>query len=90
MCRKRFKGRTTLVVYSGPDEQHEMGVSLSSGKTLPTTLLGNGVNAAVVNGVTVLSWRTTAADRALRLGPLDIYFLGKLSVTTITSRAFNP
>ncbi|KAE9964135.1 hypothetical protein BLS_008600 [Venturia inaequalis] len=76
---KRFRGRTTLIVYSGPDEQHEMGVSLSNGKTLPTTLLGNGVNAAVVNGVTVLSWRTTAADRALRLGPLDIYFLDRNS-----------
>ncbi|TID21491.1 glycoside hydrolase family 35 protein [Venturia nashicola] len=76
---KKFKGRTTLVVYSGPDEHHEMGISLSAGKTLPTTILGNGVNAAVVNGITVVSWRTTAADRALRLGPLDIYFLDRNS-----------
>ncbi|QDS74282.1 hypothetical protein FKW77_003497 [Venturia effusa] len=76
---KKFKGRTTLIVYSGPDEQHEMGVSLSAGKTLPTTILGSGVNAAVVNGVTILSWRTTAADRALRLGPLDIYFIDRNS-----------
>jgi hypothetical protein len=75
--RKKFGGRTVLVVYSGPDEQHEMGISLSSGTTLPTSVLGAGVNAAIVNGVTVLSWRTTAADRALRLGPLYIYFIGK-------------
>lgn len=76
------------MVYSGPDEQHEMGVSLSAGTTLPTSVLGAGVNAAVVNGVTVLSWRTTAADRALRLGPLYIYFIGKC-VSKMPREIFN-
>lgn len=81
--RKKLRGRTILLLYTGPDEQHEIGVSLSSGKTLPTSILGNGVNAAVVNGVTILSWRTTAADRALRVGPLDIYFLGKITLVLL-------
>jgi hypothetical protein len=76
MFRKKIGSRTILVVYSGPDEQHEMGVSLSAGTTLPTTVLGAGVNAAVVNGVTILSWRSAADDRALKVGPLYIYFIG--------------
>jgi hypothetical protein len=85
VSRKKLGNRIVLVVYSGPDEQHEMGVSLSSGTTLPTSVLGAGVNAAVVNGVTILSWRTTAADRALRLGPLYIYFIG-IAVTFPATR----
>jgi hypothetical protein len=65
------------MVYGGPNEQQEMAVALSNGKELPTSLLGAGISAAGMAGYTILSWKTTAADRALQLGPLIIYFLGR-------------
>jgi hypothetical protein len=78
VARQKYRGRTILVVYGGPNEQHEMGVSLSSGSNLPTAILGAGINAAVIGGITILSWKSSPADRALRLGPLSIYFIGML------------
>ncbi|KAF2417124.1 beta-galactosidase [Tothia fuscella] len=76
---KEYNGKTILVVYSGPNEQHEMAVALSNGSELPKALLGSGISAAGVDGYTILSWKTSNEDRALQLGPLTIYFVDRNS-----------
>jgi hypothetical protein len=74
---QEYDGKSILIVYSGPNEQHEMAIALSNGKELPTSLLGSGISAAGMAGYTILSWKTSPSDRALQLGPLIVYFLGQ-------------
>jgi hypothetical protein len=62
-----------------------MAVALSNGKQLPKALLGGGINAAGKAGYTILSWTTSSKDRALQLGPLTVYLLGKLNLADFTA-----
>lgn len=62
---KKYSTRSILVVYGGPNEQHELAVSNTSGAT---AVEGSGVKFANRNGNTILNWQTEAKRRVVRIG----------------------
>lgn len=62
---KKYGSRIVLVVYGGPNEQHELAVSKTSGAT---SVEGSGVKFATRNGNTILNWHTDAKRRVVRIG----------------------
>jgi hypothetical protein len=67
----KYGQRTVLVVYSGPDEQHELAVSRTSGAT---SVEGSGVKFSNRNGNTILNWKSEPRRRVVRFGS-DLYIV---------------
>lgn len=68
---KKYGSRSVVVVYGGPDEQHELAVSKTSGAT---AVEGSGVKFANRNGNTILNWQTDVKRRVVRVGS-DLYIV---------------
>lgn len=72
---KKYNTRSILVVYGGPNEQHELAVSNTSGAT---AVEGSGVKFANRNGNTILNWQTGAKRRVVRIGSdLHIFIVSR-------------
>ncbi|KAF1926705.1 glycoside hydrolase family 35 protein [Didymella exigua CBS 183.55] len=63
---KKYGSRSVVVVYGGPNEQHELAVSNTSGAT---AVEGSGTKFANRNGNTILNWQTDSKRRVVRVGP---------------------
>lgn len=68
---KKYGSRSIVVVYGGPNEQHELAVSQTGGAT---AVEGSGVKFANRNGNTILNWQTDAKRRVVRIGS-DLYIV---------------
>jgi hypothetical protein len=73
---KKYGTRTVLVVYGGPDEQHELAVFRTSGAT---SVEGSGVKFSNRNGNTILGWKSEPHRRVVRIGELYIVILDRNS-----------
>lgn len=75
---KKYGDKRVLVVYGGPNEEHELAVS-HGGKA--NTVEGDGVTIATKNGATVLHYTTSSERRVVKLeNSLYVYLLGELSI----------
>jgi hypothetical protein len=73
---KKYGDERVLVVYGGPNEEHELAVS-DCGKA--ETIEGSDVTIATKNGATVLHYTTSSERRIVKLeNGLYVYLLGKL------------
>ncbi|OIW30547.1 glycoside hydrolase family 35 protein [Coniochaeta ligniaria NRRL 30616] len=72
---KQFEDKTVLVVYGGPDEQHELAIKTSA----KNWKADNGLTVATKNGGLVVNWETTSTRRILQVGDLYIYILDRNS-----------
>ncbi|KAF1950709.1 hypothetical protein CC80DRAFT_482347 [Byssothecium circinans] len=68
---KKYGSRTVLIVYGGPNEQHELAVSKTSGAT---AVEGSGVEFSNRNGNTILNWQSSPTRRVVRIGS-DLYIV---------------
>lgn len=68
---KKHASRTTLVVYGGPNEHHELAVSRTSGAT---SVEGSGIKFSNRRGATILSWDASPKRRVVRIGS-DLYIV---------------
>ncbi|PSN75410.1 hypothetical protein BS50DRAFT_39549 [Corynespora cassiicola Philippines] len=68
---KKHGSRTTLVVFGGPNELHELAVSETSGAT---SVEGSGVKFSNRNGNTILHWESSPDRRVVRIGS-DLYII---------------
>ncbi|PVH82092.1 glycoside hydrolase family 35 protein [Cadophora sp. DSE1049] len=73
---KKFDGKTVLVVYGGPGEQHELAVVSSSSAKI---VEGADVTTKSVNGSAVLNWNTSSTRRVVQVGGLYVYILDRNS-----------
>lgn len=68
---------TVLVVYGGPDEDHEL--SFSSALDDPVLVEGEDVQFEQINDHQILSWTTDSARRIVKMGDLFVYILDRSS-----------
>jgi hypothetical protein len=73
---KKFDTNTVLVVYGGPEEQHELAIISTDS---PNTVEGTGVTTTSSDGVTVLNWATSSTRRVVQVGSLLVYILDRNS-----------
>ncbi|KAK6412301.1 hypothetical protein LTR95_017993 [Oleoguttula sp. CCFEE 5521] len=74
---KQYGSKRVLVVYGGPNEQHELAVS-NGGRA--HVVEGSGVKSTTKNGATVLGFQTSSKRRVVQLGcDLDVYILDRNS-----------
>lgn len=82
---KEYNGKTVLVVYGGPGEQHELAVKLSSSSSQPQQHTGPSMNSISTqqdsqqNAYVVLNWFTEPDDRMVQVEDLYIYVLDRNS-----------
>jgi hypothetical protein len=83
---KKYGDKRVLVVYGGPNEEHELAVS-DGGKA--DTIEGSDVKTETKNGATVLHYTTSPERRVVELeNGLYVYLLGKfLTLRTMISSA---
>ena len=72
---KKFEDRTVLVVYGGPNEQHELAIKSSSTNWKTDC----GLTVAAKNGSVVVNWQTTGKRRIFQLGDLHVYIVDRNS-----------
>jgi hypothetical protein len=73
---KKYGDERVLVVYGGPNEEHELAVS-DGGKA--DTIEGSDVTTDTKNGATVLHYTTSSERRVVKLeNGLYVYLLGEL------------
>ncbi|OHW97635.1 glycosyl hydrolase family 35 protein [Colletotrichum incanum] len=73
---KEYNNQTVLVVYSGPDESHEMAIKTNA---TPLFLEGTSIDHHYVNNTLVLSWATLTTRRVVQVDHLLIYILDRNS-----------
>jgi hypothetical protein len=80
---KKYGDKRVLVVYGGPNEEHELAVS-NGGKA--DTIEGSEVKTETKNGATVLHYTTSPERRVVELeNGLYVYLLGELLNLKTTS-----
>jgi hypothetical protein len=72
---KKFEDKTVLVVYGGPNEQHELAIK-SSAKNWTAD---SGLTVASKKCNVVVNWQTTSNRRILQVGDLQVYILDRNS-----------
>lgn len=74
---KEYASKTVLVVYGGPNEEHELAFT-ACGRA--QTIEGSGVKVAYKNGATIINYETSATRRIVQLeNNLYVYLLGKVN-----------
>jgi hypothetical protein len=68
---KKYGSRRVVVVYGGPNEQHELAVSNTSGAT---AVEGSGVKFSNRKGNTIINWHTDSKRRVVRVDS-DLYIV---------------
>lgn len=78
---KKYGDKTVLVVYGGPNEEHELAIS-KGGKA--ETVEGSDVTTASKSGATVLHYTTGSERRVVKLeNGLYVYLLGMLIISAL-------
>lgn len=78
---KKYGDNRVLVVYGGPNEEHELAVS-NGGKA--ETVEGSDVKTATKNGATVLQYTTSSERKVVKLeNNVYVYLLGKFFLLLI-------
>ena len=73
---KKYDDKRVLVVYGGPNEEHELAVS-EGGKA--ETIEGSDVTTSIKNGATIVHFKTSTDRRVVKLeNDLYVYLLGEL------------
>lgn len=84
---KKYGDKRVLVVYGGPNEEHELAVS-KGGKA--ETIEGSDVTTATKNGATVLHYTTSPERKVVKLeNGLYVYLLGKQLVSYVVIPSAN-
>ncbi|OLN85748.1 putative beta-galactosidase A 2 [Colletotrichum chlorophyti] len=73
---KRYKNKTVLVVYGGPEETHEMAIKTTA---TPQTLEGSTVEHNYANETLLLNWMTSASRRVVQVEQLFVYIIDRSS-----------
>ncbi|KAI9713478.1 MAG: hypothetical protein M1820_000860 [Bogoriella megaspora] len=73
---KNYSNKTVLVVYGGPDEQHELAIQNGGEATI---VEGTGVTTAELNNSTVLNWHVSSQRSVVQLGNLYVYIVDRYS-----------
>ncbi|KAF2761706.1 family 35 glycosyl hydrolase [Pseudovirgaria hyperparasitica] len=76
---KKYNEKTVLVVYGGPNEQHELAIEdTSEGYGSAETIEGSGVAIAQKTGYTVLNWATSSERKVVKTpSGLYVYLLDR-------------
>lgn len=72
---QRFEDRTVLVVYGGPNEQHELAIKTSA----KNWKADSGLTVKPKNCNLVANWQTTNERRILHVGDLFVYIVDRNS-----------
>jgi hypothetical protein len=72
---KNFGAKTVLLVYGGPNEQHELAIKSSTKKWTAD----EGLTVASKNGNVVVNWQVTTTRRILTVGDLEVYIVDRNS-----------
>ncbi|KAH8907459.1 glycoside hydrolase family 35 protein [Coniochaeta sp. PMI_546] len=72
---KKFEDKTVLVLYGGPDEQHELAIKT----TAKNYKADSGLKVAAKTNSVVVNWQTTTERRILQVGNLHVYILDRNS-----------
>ncbi|KAH8799443.1 glycoside hydrolase family 35 protein [Xylogone sp. PMI_703] len=72
---KKFEDKTVLVVYGGPNEQHELAIKSST----KNWTADSGLTVASKKRNVVVNWQTTTTRRTLQVGDLQVYIVDRNS-----------
>jgi hypothetical protein len=70
----RSQGKTTLVVYGGVGELHELAVK---GIATGSVVVGSGVKFKQTSAASVAQWQASPERKIITFGDLEVYILGK-------------
>jgi hypothetical protein len=71
---KKFGQKTVLIVYGGPNEQHELAVDSQS----PAKVVeGAGITTKSTSGTTILNWKVSSTRIVVQIGSLSVYILDR-------------
>jgi hypothetical protein len=71
---KKFGQKTVLIVYGGPNEQHELAVD-SQGPA--KVVEGAGITTKSTTGTTILNWKVSSTRIVVQIGNLFVYILDR-------------
>lgn len=83
---KKFGDKTVLILYSGPDELHEVAIK---GKSAFKIVEGSGVKSDTKKNASILQWKTSSSRRVVQRDSLFIYLLGTLTLLKEVSKIAN-
>ncbi|KAH0012075.1 putative beta-galactosidase, partial [Aureobasidium melanogenum] len=72
--QKSYDGKQVLVVYAGPNENHELALTLSCSSEV---VEGSGVNIVKKKGTTILGFQSSPERRIVKIGKLYVYILDR-------------
>ncbi|KIW06877.1 uncharacterized protein PV09_02553 [Verruconis gallopava] len=76
---QKYGDEVVLVVYGGPQEEHEMAIALGRERVDAQHIRGQGVSVSTVDSYAVFNWQTSLGDKALKWGALTVWFLDRQS-----------
>ena len=79
----KSQGKTTLLVYGGVGELHELAVE---GMAPGSVLTGSGVTFKQTGGATVAQWQVSPQRKIITFGNLIVYLLGKFHSASLDGR----
>ena len=76
---KNFENKTTLIVYGGSGEQHEMQIQVPRGPATATVIegLSSSVHMQTTGTSVLLNWSVSSERQIVRVGSVDVYLVGK-------------
>jgi hypothetical protein len=72
--QKSYGDKQVLVVYAGPNENHELALTLSCGSEV---LEGSGLDIVKKKGTTIIGFKSSSERRIVKIGELFIYILDR-------------
>ncbi|KER00795.1 glycoside hydrolase family 35 protein [Aureobasidium subglaciale EXF-2481] len=72
--QKSYGDKQVLIVYAGPNENHELALTLSCSSEV---IEGSGVNIVKKKGTTILGFKSSSERRIVKIGDLYIYILDR-------------
>jgi hypothetical protein len=72
--QKSYGDKQVLVVYAGPNENHELALTLSCASEV---LEGSGLNIVKKKGTTIIGFKSSSERRIVKIGELFIYILDR-------------
>ncbi|CAD0109214.1 unnamed protein product [Aureobasidium uvarum] len=72
--QKSYGDKQILVVYAGPNENHELALTLSCSSEI---IEGSGVNIVKKKGTTIIGFKSSSERRIVKVGELYVYILDR-------------
>lgn len=72
--QKSYGDKQILVVYAGPNENHELALTLSCSSEV---LEGSGLNIVKKKGTTIIGFKSSSERRVVKIGELFVYILDR-------------